>query len=344
MRSLEDDANERAGAAPGPGDDAERAEQAERRTGLLFGLGAYSYWAFVFPLHLHLLNTVAPASLVQAKTAWSLEILGQRVAWSLIVCLGLLTWLRRWGRLRATLGRPRSLATLAATASLVSVNWGVFIYAVSTEQLYRGSIGYFITPLVSALLGVIFLGERPRPWQWGAFGVAACGIAWLVLDAGHLPWIELTLACSFGLYGLLRKRVDAGPIVGLSIETAALTPAALGYLAWAALAGEQATGFARAGLGTSLLLAATGLSTALPLLWFASAARRLPLVTIGFLQFLAPTGQFVLSLILGNEPPDGAWPGYVLIWAGVVVFATESYAAARRRRRAKSVELGLERA
>lgn len=252
-----------------------------------------------------------------------------------MVCLALLTWLKRWGQLREAARKPRVLGVLGITSALVSLNWGVFIYAVATGQLYRASIGYFVTPLVSALLGVLFLGERPRAGQWAAFGVAGLGMAWLVVDAGQFPWIALILASSFGIYGLLRKRVDAGPIVGLTIETAALTPIAIGYLLVVSLIGGRPSGLVEGGPLTGVLLAATGLSTALPLLWFAAAAKRLPLVTIGFLQFVAPTGQFLLSLSWDNRPESGAWLGYVLIWVGVVVFAVESGIAANRRKQAR---------
>ncbi|MEO1511741.1 MAG: EamA family transporter RarD, partial [Planctomycetota bacterium] len=231
----------------------------------------------------------------------------------------------------------KTLSILLLTASLVSVNWLVFIYAVAEGQLYRASLGYFVTPLVNVILGMLFLGERLRGAQWPAIALAAAGMAWLVLGAGGFPWIELSLAVSFGFYGLVRKKASVGPIVGLTVETAVLAPVGVAFLVFLGLgvgpAAGRETGFETGGPLTVTLLVLSGLSTALPLLWFAAAAKRLPLVSIGFLQFSAPTGQFLLGVLLFDEVvPDRNWLGYALIWAGVSWFAGESYLAARRRR------------
>ena len=191
--------------------------------GLTFGLAAYGFWAFAFPLHLRLLDASAPPDVVVSQPQWALEILCQRVVWSLVLCAALVAVRGRGEELRRLLGDRRTVALLAGTAVLVSVNWLVFIYAVSSDQLYRAGIGYFVTPMVQIALGTALLGERLRRFQWAAIACAGVGIGWLVAVASGLPWIELALAVSFGFYGLLRKRARAGPIVGLTVETAVLT-------------------------------------------------------------------------------------------------------------------------
>lgn len=314
----------------------ERSEgERDVRVGLAFGLGAYGYWALLFPLHLKLLNGVSPEGVVGEQPGWSLEIMGHRVVWSLALCLLLVWWLGRAGQLRELLRRRRSVMALVLTASLVSVNWTIFIYAVATEQLYRAGIGYFVTPIVQIALGVVFLGERLRRLQVASLVLASGGIGWLLVVSGQLPWIALTLASSFGLYGLVRKRADAGPIVGLTVETAVLTPLALGYLLWAWVSLERSPVFVTGGVSPTVLLVLTGVSTGLPLLWFAAAAKRLRLATIGFLQFGAPTGQFLLGVVVfGERPPvSSMWWGYGFIWLGVVCLIGEGVVRLRRDRK-----------
>lgn len=321
------------GAEPG---DPAHAHFDDRRTGLLFGFACYGYWAIVFPLHLKWLNASVGADTTADQPWWALEILGHRIVWSLVLCVGLLFWLGRVDDFKAVLRRKRSTALLAGTAALVSANWAVFIYAVASDQLYRAGIGYFVTPFVQIALGMIFFHERLKRLQWAALSLALAGVAWLIAVAGVFPWIELALACSFGFYGLLRKRAHAGPIVGLTIETAAIMPIALGYLVVAAITFERAPAFAAGGPLPTALLIATGVSTALPLLWFAAAAKKLPLSTIGFLQFGAPVGQFLLGVLaFGERPPVAAmWWGYALIWVGVAFLVAQSTArmlSSRRR-------------
>jgi chloramphenicol-sensitive protein RarD len=297
--------------------------RSEAAVGLGYGVAAYAFWGLVFPLHLRLLDAVAPAGLVASQPTWSLEVLSQRVVWSLVLCALLVVLRRRGPDLRRVLGTPRTVGILAVTALLVSANWLVFIYAASSGQLYRAGIGYFVTPMVQIALGTLFLRERLRRDQWAALACAGLGMIWLLLIADGLPWIELGLAGTFGLYGLLRKRVGTGPIVGLTVETAVLTPLAVGCLWWIGAGDLQRLGFFAGGPGTALLLALTGVATAVPLMWFAAAAARLPLTTIGFLQFSAPTGHFLLGVLLfGQGPPDPRlWIGYGLIWAGVAALA-----------------------
>lgn len=312
------------------------ATRSELRAGLAFGMAAYGFWAFAFPLHLRLLDATTPAEIVSAQPAWALEVLCQRVVWSLCLCLCLIPLRRRGADLRRLLGQPRTVGLLAVTALLVTVNWLVFIYATSTGQLYRAGIGYFVTPIVQIVLGTIFLHERLRRFQWAAVACATSGIAWLFVVGGALPWIELTLAVSFGFYGLLRKRTRAGPIVGLTVETAVLTPVAIGYLVWAARSPAVHLGVVEGSAATVTLLALTGVSTALPLMWFAAAAARLPLSTVGFLQFSAPTGQFLLGMVAFGERPVDArmWLGYALIWLGVLALVAELLRTRHLARRA----------
>ncbi len=322
------------GSAAGP-HNADAHEHARRREGLFFGFACYGYWALVFPLHLKWLNAAVPGETVRDQPWWAAEILGHRIVWSLLVCVALLFWLNRVADFKALLRRKRSVALLALTAALVSVNWLIFIYAVASDQLYRAGIGYFVTPFVQIALGMLVLGERLRGLQWAALSLAFAGIVWLIAAAGVFPWIELSLAASFGFYGLLRKRAHAGPIVGLTIETAAITPIALGWLVYAALAFDRPAAFVGAGPLPTALLIATGISTALPLLWFAAAAKRLPLTTIGFLQFGAPVGQFLLGVLAFGERPQKPimWFGYALIWLGVTVLCANSLHHRRRSKR-----------
>lgn len=306
----------------------------EQRVGLGYGFAAYGVWALLFPLHLKALNELVPQAVSGSQPWWAGEVLAHRVVWALALCVLLVWWLGRGKALRALLKRRKSVGLLGLTAMLISVNWLIFIYALATDQLYRASIGYFVTPMVHIALGLVFLGERLRVGQWVALGFAALGMAWLMFVAGGWPWIELTLAATFGVYGLLRKRVDAGPMVGLTVETACLLPLAIGYLAWVVFGLERGSAMGSVGALPTGLLFLLGISTALPLLWFAAAAKRLPLATVGFLQFGAPTGQFLLGVLaFGETVKDPTmWWGYGLIWLGVVCVCGELLRQARKKR------------
>lgn len=320
----------------------ERDEAGERRVGLAYGFGACGVWGLVFPVHLYWLNRSVPGEVVSDRLWWAGEVLAHRVVWALLLCVLMVWWLGRVGALRVLVRRRRAVGVLALTAGLLSVNWLIFIYSIASDQLYRSSIGYFMTPMVQIALGMVFLGERLRVGQWVALGFALLGIGWLLFVAGGFPWLELTLAGTFGVYGLLRKRVDAGPMVGLTVETAWLLPFAVGYLVWVVLFLERGSAMGSVGALPTVLLFALGVTTALPLLWFAAAAKRLPLATIGFLQFGAPTGQFLLGVLaFGNEVRDPMlWWGYGLIWLGVVCVCLELAREGRRRRRAVRGGLG----
>jgi chloramphenicol-sensitive protein RarD len=293
----------------------------ERRAGILSGLSAYGLWG-VFPLYFPLL-----------KPAGGVEIVAHRVLWSLLFVGLLLTVLHRWGQVRAILRNRRALLVLAAASVLIAVNWLVFVYGVNSGHVVETSLGYFINPLVSVLLGVVFFAERLRPLQWVAVGIAAVAVVVLTVDYGHPPWIALALAASFGMYGLMKKlvRVEAAP--GLFVETAIVAlPAAVAVVLL------QARGeghFASAGAGHALLLAGSGVATAVPLLLFAAAARRIPLSTVGLLQYVTPLLQLSIGVFVDDEPmPPARLVGFSIVWLALAVFSIDSLRTARASARA----------
>ncbi len=286
--------------------------------GILYALLAYIIWGLL-PLYIKALQGVAP-----------LEILLHRMVWSLVFLAAILLVRRQFGWLRQVAGNPRLLLAFAASATLLCGNWFLYIWAVSAGRVVDASLGYFINPLVSVLLGVVFLHERLRPGQWLSIGVAAAGVVWLTISAGQLPWIALALAGTFGGYGLLRKTGALGALEGLSLETLLLFPvaaAALGYL----FATGQDT-FRHTALGTQALLALAGPITAVPLLFFAAGARRIPLSLLGLLQYTGPTLQLLLGVWLWHEPfPAAKQVGYALIWISLALYAAEGIWMSRRR-------------
>jgi chloramphenicol-sensitive protein RarD len=255
--------------------------------------------------------------LVQA--AGALEILAHRIVWSLVL-LGVLVAVR--GRLGALLGLPRrALAYLSGAAVLIGVNWGTYIYAVNSGQVVESSLGYFIGPLVTVVVAVFVLGERLRPRQWAALTLAAGAVVVLTVDYGRLPWIALTLAFSFATYGLLKKKADVGSAEGLTVETAILVLPALVYLGFLA---TSSTGQFGTGLSMSLLLAGAGVVTVLPLLAFSAAATRIPLATLGLLQYIGPSLQFAIGVFLYGEPmPLSRLVGFVMVWVSLALFTAE---------------------
>ncbi|HRY88722.1 MAG TPA: EamA family transporter RarD [Rubrivivax sp.] len=288
------------------------------------GIG-YACLAFVmwglFPLYFQRIASV-PA----------LEVVLHRSAWSLLFVLGLLAWLRRWGWLRAFVVQPRRLAFFAFSALLLSGNWLVYVYAVQSGRVVEASLGYFINPLVNVLLGVLVLHERLRAAQWAAVALAACGVLWLGWLAGHPPWIALTLAFSFGLYGLLRKTAPLGALEGLALETMLLAPLVLPALAWSTLSGQGA--MARGDAALDAWLVVGGPLTALPLLLFAAGARRLPLATVGLLQYLSPSIQLALGIWVFGEPfSRSRLAGFACIWAALALYSLDGW----RRSRAAAV-------
>jgi chloramphenicol-sensitive protein RarD len=285
-------------------------------TGVLQAALAYAMWG-LFPLYFHLVAAVAP-----------LDIVLHRSLWSLAFVLVLLAVLRRWAWLPDIARRPRTLATFALSALLLSGNWLVYVWAVNHGRVVDASLGYFITPLVNVLLGYFVLHERPRRAQWFALAIAAAGVLWLTLFAGSLPWVGLTLAATFGVYGLMRKTAPLGALEGLALETLLLAPLAAGLLAWRTSHGGALGG----DLSLLALLALAGPLTALPLLLFASGARRIPMTTLGVLQYIGPTIQFALGVWLFHEPFAGPrLAGFALIWLALVIYTAESWLAMRRR-------------
>ncbi|MBZ0172918.1 MAG: EamA family transporter RarD [Phycisphaerales bacterium] len=257
------------------------------------------------------------------------EVLCHRVIWSVLLLTVMIHFRGQWGEARELIRDPGTWRLLGPSTVLIAINWTLFIYAVVTDRLVDASLGYFINPLVSIVLGMVFLGERLRPRQWVAVALAALGVVVYTWTVGSLPWISLVLAFSFGLYGLVRKQARAGPIIGLAFETALLAPAGVVYLIVMNATGVRPVAFLdRTGAGSpalDLLLVAAGVVTTFPLLWFAGAARRLRLSTIGFMQYTSPTLQFLIAVFVFGEPFDSARAvSFAVIWAGVAVFLTDS--------------------
>ena len=303
----------------------------ERRLGVLSGLGAYSLWG-LFPLYFPLL-----------EPAGGLEIVAHRVLWSLVFVGLLLTVRRNWSQVRALVTDGRRLLVLFSAAVLIAANWLVFVYGVNSGQVVETSLGYFINPLVSVLLGVVVFSERLRRLQWVAVGIAAVAVAVLTIDYGRPPWIALALAASFGLYAVMKKlvRVEAAP--GLFVETA-LVAVPAGIVLAVLHSGGEGT-FTNAGTGHALLLVSSGVATAIPLLLFAAAARRIPLSTVGLLQYVTPLMQLAIGVFVYDEPmPPARLAGFVIVWVALAVFTVDSVRHARagsRRPVAESIPAGL---
>jgi chloramphenicol-sensitive protein RarD len=288
-------------------------------SGPLTAAFAYILWG-VFPLYIKQIQQVPV-----------LEIVLHRSAWSLVFMLGLLALLRRFAWLGPALRQPRTLALFGLSALLLGCNWLLYVWAVNAGRVLDASLGYFINPLVNVLLGFAVLHERPRPLQWAAVALAALGVLWLALGVGHVPWISLVLAASFGLYGLLRKTASLGALEGLALETLLLAPLAVGGLLWLAAQGQGH--FGQGPLAESLWLLAAGPFTAVPLLLFASAARRVSLATLGLMQYLSPSIQFFLGVFLYREPfTTGRGIGFLLIWTALALYSAESWRAQRQTR------------
>ncbi|MBB1515788.1 EamA family transporter RarD [Tessaracoccus sp. MC1679] len=290
----------------------------DNRAGLGYGLAAYILWG-LFPLYFQFFGR-----------SGALEVVAHRALWSLGFCLLLIALLRQWGLLRAALADRRTVAALALAGGLIVVNWTTYVFAVMTERTLETALGYFINPLAVAGLGILVLGERLRRLQRVAMAFGVASVAVMVVGYGQVPWIALTLAGSFGLYSLVKKLAgrSVGALPGLAIETAAVAPVAAAYLTYlAATGGSTATG------GYGALLATTGIVTAIPLLLFAAAARRISMITIAILQYLAPIGQFLVGWLAFDEPmPAARWAGFTLVWAAVALFIADALLASRRRR------------
>ncbi|MFE7383617.1 EamA family transporter RarD [Streptomyces zhihengii] len=302
--------------------------QNEQRTGLLYGIGAYGMWGLV-PLFWPLL-----------KPSGAGEILAHRMVWSLAVVAVALLALKQWGWIRDLVRSPGKLALVTVAAAVITVNWGVYIWAVNTGRVVEASLGYFINPLVTIAMGVLLLGERLRPAQWAAVGTGFAAVLVLAVGYGQPPWVSLTLAFSFATYGLVKKKVNLGGLESLAAETAIQFLPALGFLLW--LGADGSASFGAHGTGHAALLAATGVVTAVPLICFGAAAIRVPLSTLGLLQYLAPVFQFLLGILYFHEAmPAERWAGFALVWLALSCLTWDALRNARRNR-AEALRLAVE--
>ena len=288
-----------------------------KNKGVLFALAAYILWGF-FPLYFKAIQQVS-----------ALQILAHRIAWGFVFTLAVVLMLRQWKEFRASVFNRRTFLIYAGASVVLGINWFTYVWAVITNHVVESSLGYFINPIVSVLLGVIFLRERLRTFQWVAIAMVTAGVVYLTITFGQLPWISLVLAVTFGFYGLLKKIAPLGALHGITLETAVLTIPSLVYLLIV-----NANGTGTFGHSTPLLdflLVLSGPVTAIPLLLFATGARRIPLTTIGLLQYIAPTLQFLLGVLVFHEPFDQSrLIGFMIIWLALVLFSVENLLARRR--------------
>ncbi len=296
------------------------AEDKDLRQGVIFALAAYTIWG------------IAPVYFKSVAHVPAFEVLVHRIIWSVVFLLLFIAATGRLGKVMAVFKQPRLLGGLVVTALIISLNWLVFIWAVAEGRILETSLGYFINPLISVFLGMVFLSERLRPMQWLALSFAAMGVLYQLIEFGSLPWVGLVLAFSFGFYGLLRKQLVVEAVPGLFIETLIVLPVGLIVLGW--MQSEGTLVFGHQSLQTDLLLIAAGLVTTFPLLFFAGAARRLALSMIGFFQYLAPSITFVLAVYVYEEPLDSSkLVTFALIWLGLLLFTGENRLASRRQRK-----------
>jgi len=289
------------------------------REGILYGLAAYFWWGLV-PIYFRWLGKVSP-----------FDILAHRIAWSAVFLVFLLTITKRWPETLQAMRNPRVLWPLVGSAVLVAYNWLMYILGVHFQMIVQASLGYFILPLVSVALGMIIFGERMRPLQKLAIAFAGAGVAMLTLTAGEFPWLAIALAVSFSFYGMIRKKVPVDGLIGLAVETFVLLPLALMFLAYSY---EQRAEWDEPDLLFRLSL--SGVVTAIPLLCFGQAARRLPFSMLGFMQYISPSLQFVLAVLLFDEPVRGGWWNYALVWSALLIFTLDSFRWYRQREHAVS--------
>ena len=289
--------------------------------GLAAGIAAYVLWG-VLPLYFPLL-----------QPAGAVEIIANRVVWSLLFCVLLLGVTRTWGAFVAAIRHRRTLGLLSIAAVLLAVNWLVFVFGILTDRVVDAALGYYINPLVTVTLAVVVLRERLRAMQWAALGFGAAAVVVITAGYGRLPWIALALALSFGFYGLIKNRVgrSVGAVPGLAVETLVLAPLALAYLVWINATGTGT--FTTDGLGHALILVSSGVVTAIPLLLFNSAARRLPLSMLGLLQYIAPTLQLIIGVaVLHEQMPAARWWGFGLVWVALAMLTFDGIRNGRPQR------------
>lgn len=285
------------------------------KKGILYGIGAYVFWGF-FPIYWKLLHHVS-----------AIQLIGHRIVWSFLLLIVVILFTKQWDEFRKTLN-AKVLRIYAIAALLIGVNWFLYVWAVNANFIVETSLGYFINPLISVLMGVIFFKERLRFAQWIPVILAALGVSYLTFVYGRLPYIALSLALSFGLYGLVKKLSPLGSLYGLTIETGILFIPALGYLIFVE-AGNTAA-FLHTGIASDLLMIGAGIVTTIPLLMFASAARSIPLWVVGLLQYIAPTLQFLIGVFIYKEPfSHNQLIGFGIVWAALIVFLVENYLANR---------------
>jgi chloramphenicol-sensitive protein RarD len=284
------------------------------REGILYGLGAYIWWGMM-PLYFRWLGKVSP-----------FDILAHRIAWSAVFLVLLVTMTGRWRETLRAIRTRNIVLPLVASAVLVAYNWLMYILGVHFRMVVQASLGYFILPLVSVALGVVIFHERLRPLQQLAIVFAAVGVALLTLTAGEFPWLALALAVSFSFYGMIRKKVPVDGLIGLAVETFVLLPIALAYLA---ISYEEGSDWVEPGLLFRLSL--SGIVTAIPLLCFGQAARRLPFSMLGFMQYISPSLQFLLAVFVLHENVVGGWMNYSLVWAALLIFTLDSVLWYRRQ-------------
>jgi chloramphenicol-sensitive protein RarD len=284
--------------------------------GILYGIGAYVLWGF-FPIYWKFLHNV-PA----------LQVIGHRIGWSFILLLAYILLTKQWSGFRSVAFRWKTVGIYSIAAVLLSFNWLIYVWGVNEGFIVETSLGYFINPLLSVLLGVLFLRERLRPMQWIPVGLATVGVVYLAFSYGRLPWIALSLAFTFGFYGFVKKLSPLGSLYGLTLETAIVFPVALAYIVFVGFDGSGA--FLRHGTQVDLFLIGAGLVTTIPLLMFASAAKQIPLTVVGLLQYIAPTLQFLIGVFVYKEPFDfSRLIGFGLVWVALVIFAVENHLANR---------------
>jgi chloramphenicol-sensitive protein RarD len=289
--------------------------KSSHRTGLLLGIGAYFCWG-LFPLYWPLL-----------KPALSVEILAHRVIWSLIVCLSALAFRHKISAMLQMIWDQRILGWLAVASIALSINWGIFIWAINSGHIVESALGYYINPLVMIGAGVLLFGERMRLAQWIAVCLGAASVVVLSIDYGHPPYIALSLAFSWGLYGMVKKHLSLGALETLTIETMILVIPAVGYIL---LLAHQGTGQFGSSTHLTVLLMTAGIVTAVPLLLFNGAASRIPLSTIGLLQYLNPTMQFAIGILIRHEKmSQGRWVGFLLIWFALVLLSVDGFRSSR---------------